>query len=114
MDCIGARLKEERLRLNVSQQVFAGFGGVARNAQSNYEKGLRMPDAGYLSAIAAEGADVQYILTGKRMNTFIEQRLSEDESILLDTYRHLDVRQKDAVHKVSEVMSNSYPASETE
>ena len=92
MDIIGARLKEERRRLKMSQAVFAGFGGVARNAQSNYEKGSRLPDAGYLAAVAVEGADVQYILTGKRMNTVSEQVLSQDESLLLDTYRNLSER----------------------
>lgn len=105
MDIIGARLREERRRLKMSQAVFAGFGGVARNAQSNYEKGSRLPDAGYLAAVAVEGADVQYILTGKRMNTVAEQALSQDESFLLDTYRNLSERQKEAVCRVSEVMS---------
>ncbi|MBN3562669.1 helix-turn-helix domain-containing protein [Aliamphritea spongicola] len=116
MDIIGARLKEERRRLKMSQAVFAGFGGVARNAQSNYEKGSRLPDAGYLAAVAAEGADVQYILTGKRMNTVSEQVLSQDESLLLDTYRTLNGQQKDAVVRVTTVMSetSAVPSSDSD
>lgn len=114
MDIIGARLKEERRRLKMSQEVFAGFGGVARNAQSNYEKGSRLPDAGYLAAVAAEGADVQYILTGKRMNTVTVQALSQDESLLLDTYRNLNERQKEAVCRVSEVMYGPSEASSSD
>lgn len=39
---------------------------MQRRAQIRYEQGERDPDAGYLAAIAAAGADVTYILTGRR------------------------------------------------
>jgi len=60
------RLQEERRRLEINQDEFAEIGGVKRRAQINYESGDRCPDGHYFSAIAAIGADVQYILTGKR------------------------------------------------
>lgn len=60
------RLQEERQRLGLTQDEFAEIGGVKRRAQINYESGDRCPDGHYFSAIAAAGADVQYILTGKR------------------------------------------------
>jgi hypothetical protein len=60
------RLQEERRRLEINQDEFAEIGGVKRRAQINYESGDRCPDGHYFSAIAAAGADVQYILTGKR------------------------------------------------
>ncbi len=41
------------------------MGGVRRLAQGNYEKGERVPDAVYLTAIAEAGADVGFILTGR-------------------------------------------------
>ena len=63
------RLREERVRLGKSQEKFGAIGGVARNAQSNYEKGSRLPDARYLAAVADAGADIQYILTGERSDT---------------------------------------------
>ena len=63
---IGARLKEERLRLGFSQEELARAAGVQRRAQIRYEQGERDPDAGYLAAISAAGADVTYILTGRR------------------------------------------------
>ena len=66
---IGARLKEERKRLRLSQTDFAALGGAARPTQYNYEAGIRSPDASYLSAIASAGADVLYILTGQRQAT---------------------------------------------
>lgn len=63
---IGIRLREERERLGFSQAGFAEIAGAHRKSQGNYELGDRMPDAAYLSAIAAAGADVLYILTGQR------------------------------------------------
>jgi transcriptional regulator with XRE-family HTH domain len=63
---ISTRLREERKRLGLSQTEFAAKAKVHLKSQMNYEKGDRAPDAAYLSAIAAAGADVLYILTGER------------------------------------------------
>ena len=71
--CIGARLREVREALELSQTEFAqiaeraGVPGATRQSQAKYEKGLATPGAAYLAAIAAAGADVLYILTGQRM-----------------------------------------------
>ena len=66
MPSIGERLLEERERLGLNQPVLAEMCGVTMRSQRNYEKGERQPDAAYLAAIAAAGADIQYIVTGKR------------------------------------------------
>lgn len=66
MSSIGQRLKEERLRLGLSQTKMAETGGVVRSAQQNYENDTRKPDAGYLALVADFGVDVQYVVTGKR------------------------------------------------
>lgn len=58
------RLKEERLRLAMSQEVFGAHGGVRKQAQIKYEKGDRNPDSAYFEGIASIGANVDYILTG--------------------------------------------------
>lgn len=60
------RLREERERLRLTQSAFGAIGGVKKVAQINYEKGTRSPDSRYLSALAAKGVDVEYILTGTR------------------------------------------------
>lgn len=86
MSEIGDRLREERERLKLSQAEFGAVGGVARNAQSNYEKGKRVPDAAYLAAIAEKGADVLYIVTGTRSDTSVAS-VSSDEAELLRVYR---------------------------
>jgi transcriptional regulator with XRE-family HTH domain len=36
-------------------------------SQLNYEKGVRKPDVGYLMAVAEQGVDVAYLLTGQRL-----------------------------------------------
>ena len=63
---IGTRLREERERLGMTQEGFGQAGGVLKRALIRYEKGDRMPDATFLAAIAAAGADVLYIRTGQR------------------------------------------------
>lgn len=90
---LNKRLQEERLRLGFTQEEFAEIGGVKRRAQINYESGERCPDGYYFSAIAAAGADVQYILTGIRSSA----ALTPDEQALLAGYRALDARGKAGV-----------------
>lgn len=70
---IGERLKQARETLGLSQTEFAqiaetaGVPGATRQSQAKYEKGLAMPGAAYLAALAAAGVDVLYVLTGQRM-----------------------------------------------
>ena len=53
----GARLREERMRLKLSQEAFAEKVGVHRRTQLNYEAGEREPDAAYYEAAASLGID---------------------------------------------------------
>lgn len=69
---IGERLKEERIRLGLSQTELAELGCVQRNTLFNYEKGVRSPDADFLARIAGRGADVLYIVTGRRSGAMLD------------------------------------------
>lgn len=69
-DSIGARLKLERERLRYTQEDLSGIGGVTRQTQSKYEKGLRSPDAQYLQRIAAVGIDAKYVISGSDSITY--------------------------------------------
>ena len=80
---IGDRLKEERERLRMTQESFSVAGGAGKRAYIRYEQGERLPDAGFLAAISASGADVLYVLTGRRSAT----ALSPEEQTLLGYYR---------------------------
>ena len=101
------RLKEERKRLGLNQDDFAALGGVKKGAQFNYENGSRAPDSDYLTAVAAAGVDVFYLLTGERA----ADSLTVDESELLTGYRQLDVRNKARVLGVVEGITTPDAAS---
>jgi transcriptional regulator with XRE-family HTH domain len=66
MDSIGSRLKNERVRLRLTQAKLGEIGGIAPNAQGHYEKGLRIPRADYLQKIGGAGIDVGYIISGRK------------------------------------------------
>jgi transcriptional regulator with XRE-family HTH domain len=85
---ISERLLEERKRLGLNQEKMAEIGGVAKRTYCNYESGEREPMGSFFTAIAAAGADVQYILTGSRTQPI--GALSPRQQALLDNYEHTD------------------------
>lgn len=76
------RLKVEREALGLSQQALAERVGVSLRSQQNYESGSRVPDATYLGALAAAGADVLYVLTGEREGPAPVTLTAEEETML--------------------------------
>lgn len=102
MSAFGERLKDERERLGHNQEAFGLIGGVKRNAQANYERGDRTPDSDYLAAIGAAGADVLYILMGRR-ETRIPDTLRDEEFLLLDKLRSLPDSDRVMVGRVVEL-----------
>jgi len=64
----GERLKEERKRLKLSQEVLAEAGGVKRLAQQQYESENSVPNLRYLSAIGGTGISLLYVLFGIRQS----------------------------------------------
>lgn len=62
----GARLKEERKRLRMSQEEFAAHCGIKRLAQAQYESEIREPRYSFLAAIAKLGLDLDYLFFGIR------------------------------------------------
>lgn len=95
MNTIGERLREERERLEKTQTEFSTLGGVKKGAQINYEQNKRQPDATYLSAIAAAGADVMYVLTGQHSTD--AQAISPRQRALLDNHEHSDDQGKSII-----------------
>lgn len=63
--------------MGLTQEEFGVLGRVKKHAQYNYEKGDRLPDAGYLAAVAVHGVDVVYVLTGVRMDEQTKDRLMQ-------------------------------------
>lgn len=109
-DSIGKRLFEVRERMEMTQSEFAaiaaeaGVPGATRQSQAKYEKGLAMPSAAYLSAIAAAGADALYILTGKpNVPAAAVRPLPPDEQMWLECYQGWDmpVKRQELVRALS-------------
>ncbi|WP_085631317.1 helix-turn-helix domain-containing protein [Pseudomonas sp. R16(2017)] len=96
---IGDRLKEERERLGLNQTDFAAKAGASKNSQYNYEKGERSPDASYLAAVAEQGVDVLYVVTGQRFAAD-EGTLSQDDLEIVLHVRALDAKDKEAVMRL--------------
>ena len=99
----GERLREERKRLGWSQQQAAATAEVRREMWARYEAGAE-PGANALSALAAAGADVLYILTGERSGA----ALSKDEGELLALFRAAPLMLKAAA--IGALQGGSNPA----
>lgn len=100
------RLREERERLGLTQESFGAAGGVLKRAVINYEKGERFPDASFMAGVAAVGADVQYIVTGKRASADAVG-LTSDEAQLLSIYKQADPQARQALQSVAALASRS-------
>ncbi|MCC4600168.1 helix-turn-helix domain-containing protein [Xanthomonas melonis] len=61
---VGKRLKDERKRLDLTQDELATQLGVTRYAQMNFEKDINLPGGAYLLAALDRGVDVMYVLSG--------------------------------------------------
>lgn len=107
---VGARLAEERKRLDLNQAELGKIGGVGKTTQLNYEKGNSHPDAPYLAAVAAAGVDVLYVLTGQRTPSR-EEGLSVKEEVVLQNFRSLSEGDQKAVQRLTHALKES-PADE--
>ncbi|MFN3731972.1 helix-turn-helix domain-containing protein [Comamonas testosteroni] len=59
------RIRQERIRLQMSQAEMAERGGVSRASQVTYEAGRSVPSLDYLIKVSQAGVDHEYVLTGK-------------------------------------------------
>lgn len=86
----GERIRQERLRLNLSQKEFAALFGKKTMAAFRYEKGERVMGQDDLEALQQAGVDVWYLLTGERKQ---ESLLSDDAKKLLKFWDSVDPEQ---------------------
>lgn len=91
-------MRDERLRIGLSQDEFATVGGVARRSQSAYESDERSPDAAYLLAVREIGVDIGYVLTGERLAAAEQGARDADEAEVLAMYRQLNEAGKASLH----------------
>ena len=86
LSLFGERLKESRKELGLSQLEAADLSDVTREHWGRCERGLGMPGGEILAALANAGADVRYILTGRR-DFEPAQKLSAEEETMLELFK---------------------------
>lgn len=91
-DGVATRILKERNRVGLNQEEFARLGGASQPTQGRYEGGSP-PKINYLAALAANGIDVMFILTGKRSN----DALTPNEQILLGYFNKLNPQNQQIV-----------------
>lgn len=96
---VGARLKEERDRLEWSQAALADAVGASRRAVVAWEGGVTVPGADVLALLAQHGYDVLYIVAGQRTPAST-QSLTPDQAALIDNYNHADEEGRAAARRV--------------
>lgn len=79
----GARLREERERLGLSQAALGELGGVRKLTQLKYEQDESSPGWDYFETAARLGLDVLYVINGTRSTG----TLSSHEQALLGLYQ---------------------------
>lgn len=100
------RLKEERLRLSMTQDELAAKVGVSKRSYCAYESGETSPSAKLLAALAGMGVDVAYLLTGHRSPGV--PSLTPEESALLDNFRHSPPAARQALKTTSDLLAQRH------
>lgn len=102
------RLKEERLRSELTQADVAEITNVSREMWGKYERGAALPGVTVLMEADRAGLDVLYILTGRRKSRGTEG-LSEAEGELVLSYAHADQKGREALLAVARLAVRSVP-----
>jgi transcriptional regulator with XRE-family HTH domain len=89
---IGARLKQERERLGLTQPAFAEAANAKKRTLIDWEKDVSSPTAAQLSSLAVVGVDVLWVVTGQRLQG--DATLPSDERLLLTAYRACEQQAK--------------------
>ena len=90
----GERLREERLRLGLSQKDFAALFGKKNMAVMRYEKGERVIGQDDLEALHVAGVDVYYLITGERTQPDL---LSDEAQELLKLWSNVEPSQRETL-----------------
>lgn len=100
---IGDRLKTERMRVGLSQVALADACGVNRGTLATWEKGEQGASAQVLFAMAEQGIDVLYVVTGKHAGES-ETALAPAERVLLQAWRDSGVKGRALLTAAADVL----------
>lgn len=103
---IGARLREERERLGLSQPKFAALANTTKQTLFSWEQGKTAPDGFQIAALATAGVDILYVFTGQRsqpVSAAIE--LPARQRALLDNYTHMSEEDQAALERTASALA---------
>lgn len=95
---LNERLRKIRNDMGLTQADFAELGGVKVLAQTNYERGMRVPSLEYLLKLKESGVDVNFIIFGEVVDI---NTISVMENKLLFAYRNGSKERKQAIEFVA-------------
>ena len=98
----GARLREERTRLNLQQLTLAEACDISRGTLATWEKGEQSPNAAALEVMAGLGMDVLYVITGKNGQTSTDT-LAPAEREILNIWRNGPQEARSALESVAKL-----------
>ena len=107
---IGARLREQRDGLGITQEELAERLGKTRNTIGAWERGDQYPSGEFYASAPGWGFDVLYILTGSPVAS-VSGVVNEQEAALLDNYRAADERGRAAARAVLTALAEPPPYS---
>lgn len=91
---VGERIKEERLRLGLTQTGLVDQVGSTVQSLRSYESERSKPDAAYLQELSRVGMDVYYVLVGRKEDEPSRVMLEPDERALVKGYQSLNDESK--------------------
>jgi transcriptional regulator with XRE-family HTH domain len=106
---MGVRLREERERLELSQQQMAALAEFKLRTYQDWERGIAAVSSEFLALAAPRGLDVFYVLTGERMSSKLS--LDPIQSAVLGSLAQCSPqRQMEAVQHMALLAAGMTPA----
>ena len=95
------RLKNERIRLGLTQAEIANKCNISREMWGKYERGVALAGSEVLFSLAEIGVDVGYLFSGARSIG----EITKEEEQLLEDYRESNEQGKEAIEKTAKALS---------
>lgn len=103
---IGERLRLERSRVGLTQPGLAESVSVSKNTVLAWEKGSTAPNGFQLAELARLGFDVNFVITGERSASLVEE-LPADEQQIMTIFQGLTAQQRQALLSLLEAFGAS-------
>ncbi|WP_233115705.1 helix-turn-helix domain-containing protein [Aggregatibacter actinomycetemcomitans] len=87
------RLKNERMRLGLTQAEIANKCNISREMWGKYERGAALAGSEVLFSLVTIGVDIGYLFSGVRSGS----EITKEEANLIDDFRNMNEQGKAAV-----------------